>query len=304
MRFRVICSLFAVILLGVVSVHASPLPPDTQHLIQIRKRESHRPISIQPGVWDDNSKRWLEREAWPELSLSSSAQVEPSFCFSRHGCIGYIERKREAFVRDPEHIIYRNLSPKFFSEPLSKKAVYQFKSKMDEYFEVVKNIEKLQEMTNCPPIKDRNAYFKAAMTYGCMLGFIQWGDLPIILEEIAKIIHTLPLPSAENPPPASAGNSPDPDAINKQTVVDKDNVDNPNAATSSSTSSYSGHAPAPHIAQALSASIRPSASRDFFGQVLNHPDPDAISKQTAVDKPNAAPSSSTSSYLAHILNPE
>ncbi|KAJ3719437.1 hypothetical protein C8R42DRAFT_710993 [Lentinula raphanica] len=273
MRFRVICSLFAVILLGVVSVHASPLPPDTQHLIQIRKRESHRPIPIQPGVWDDNSKRWLEREAWPVLSLSSSAQVEPSFCFSRHGCIGYIERKREAFVRDPEHIIYRTLSPNFL---------------MDEYFEVVKNIEKLQEMTNCPPIKDRNAYFKAAMTYGCMLGFIQWGDLPIILEEIAKIIHTLPLPSAENPPPASAGNSPahiHPATVNRMPPT--------------------GPGLAPHIAQAPPASNRPSAtSRDFFGQVLNHPDPDAISKQTAVDKPNAAPSSSTSSYLARILNPE
>ncbi|KAJ3825771.1 hypothetical protein EV361DRAFT_867949 [Lentinula raphanica] len=279
MRFRVICSLFAVILLGVVSVHASPLPPDTQHLIQIRKRESHRPISIQPGVWDDNSKRWLEREAWPELSLSSSAQ---------YGCIGYIERKREAFVRDPEHIIYRKLSPKFFSEPLSKKVLHNFNTKMDEYFNVVKNIEKLQEMTNCPPIKDRNAYFKAAMTYGCMLGFIQWGDLSIILEEIAEIIHTLPLPSAENPPPASAGNSPahiHPATVNRMPPT--------------------GPGLAPHIAQAPPASNRPSAtSSDFSGQVVNHPDPDAISKQTAVDKPNAAPSSSTSSYLAHILNPE
>ncbi|KAJ3753381.1 hypothetical protein EV360DRAFT_87845 [Lentinula raphanica] len=160
------------------------------------------------------------------------------------------------------------------------------KSKKDKHFDILGNIGKLQKKTGWT-ITDRDSYHEAAMEYLALLSFIDRNDdIPTILAEMAVQLRTL---SAENPPPTSASSSDPPAHIHPAAQI---------------ASAPLHIAPAPHIAQDPPASNRPSASSDFLSQVLNHPN-DANKKQPVVDKPNATPStSSTSSYLAHILNSE
>ncbi|KAJ3967325.1 hypothetical protein EV361DRAFT_871715 [Lentinula raphanica] len=188
MRLRAICSLFSTILLGVVFVTASPLPPNDRR--SIHRRKSPTPISFYVGLWHDEL-RWLEQD--PKVGPVQERQAAtPVLSFNIYGCIGYIEREKRAFVRYLE-ITANRLPTLYFAGPLSKPVSRKFKDKKETYFESLTNIELLQRETKLF-ITDRQE------------------DLSTILAEILETMRKLQsaaahIPPALNPPPPTSNPS-------------------------------------------------------------------------------------------------
>ncbi|KAJ3842338.1 hypothetical protein F5878DRAFT_404239 [Lentinula raphanica] len=206
MRLRAICSLFSTILLGVVFVTASPLPPNDRR--SIHRRKSPTPISFYVGLWHDEL-RWLEQD--PKVGPVQERQAAtPVLCFNIYGCIGYIEREKRAFVRYLE-ITANRLPTLYFAGPLSKPVSRKFKDKKETYFESLTNIELLQRETKLS-ITDRRSYFQAAIAYMHILGLMKEEDLSTILAEILETMRKLQsaaahIPPALNPPPPTSNPS-------------------------------------------------------------------------------------------------
>ncbi|KAJ3766207.1 hypothetical protein FB446DRAFT_794317 [Lentinula raphanica] len=204
MRMQAICSLLSTILLGVVFVTASPLPPYDRR--SIHRRKSPTLISFYVGLWHDEL-RWLEQD--PKVGPVQERQAAtPVLCFNIYGCIGYIEREKRAFVRYLE-ITANRLPTLYFAGPLSKPVSRKFKDKKETYFESLTNIELLQRETKLS-ITDRRSYFQAAIAYMHILGLMKEEDLSTILAEILETMLKLQsaaaahIPLALNPPPPTS----------------------------------------------------------------------------------------------------
>ncbi|KAJ3752456.1 hypothetical protein F5878DRAFT_404240 [Lentinula raphanica] len=201
MRLRVICALLAAVLLGQVSVTASPMPAGNK-----RKDKDIRTMPLYLGLVDPKNNGWMDKAMTPKVLLK---QGDPFLCFSTCGGTGYIQGEHRAgfveanFKSRPSVDYFDKLTTTIFS---------QFKNNPGLHLKILGDAQKLSEVTGMV-VEDRRSYYEALASYFVKKELLNEEDHQSLLNEIGKMVPELLLPgpshpSTSNPPPTS--NAPPP----------------------------------------------------------------------------------------------
>ncbi|KAJ3766211.1 hypothetical protein FB446DRAFT_409569 [Lentinula raphanica] len=209
MRLRVICALLAAVLLGHVSVTASPMPPGNQQA----KKTYDNTMPLYLGLLDANNpdKGWMNRVMTPKELLEHG---DPFLCFGKEGGSGYFQEDSRA--HSVESGFERNPNFDYF-EKLTTRIKNQFRYHSRIHLRILGNAHELSKKTGMV-ITDRDSYYEAVACYLVENGILNKEDREPLLNEIVKTIPKLhllpersrPSASASNAPPPPAGNAPPP----------------------------------------------------------------------------------------------
>ncbi|KAJ3820230.1 hypothetical protein F5880DRAFT_1509530 [Lentinula raphanica] len=274
MRLRVICALLAAVLLGHVSVTASPMPPGNQQA----KKTYDNTMPLYLGLLDANNpdKGWMNRVMTPKELLEHG---DPFLCFGKEGGSGYFQEDSRA--HSVESGFERNPNFDYF-EKLTTRIKNQFRYHSRIHLRILGNAHELSKKTGMV-ITDRDSYYEAVACYLVENGILNKEDREPLLNEIVKTIPKLhllpersrPSASASSAPPPPAGNAPPPPAGNAPPAGNHVSSNVPDAT---STKGYfntilDNTDPINEPMNKKSPAVNERPTSDFLSRVLNHDPP-------------------------------
>ncbi|KAJ3967326.1 hypothetical protein EV361DRAFT_501318 [Lentinula raphanica] len=294
MRLRVICALLAAVLLGHVSVTASPMPPGNQQA----KKTYDNTMPLYLGLLDANNpdKGWMNRVMTPKELLEHG---DPFLCFGKEGGSGYFQEDSRA--HSVESGFERNPNFDYF-EKLTTRIKNQFRYHSRIHLRILGNAHELSKKTGMV-ITDRDSYYEAVACYLVENGILNKEDREPLLNEIVKTIPKLhllpersrPSASASSAPPPPAGNAPPPPAGNA-----------PPPPAGNAPPPPAGNAPPPPAGNAppagnhVSSNVPDATStKGYFNTILDNTDP--INEPMNKKSP-AVNEQPTSDFLSRVLN--